>query len=328
MTHVDITTGSRLHFGLLCAPPDSNWHYGGLGLMLNQPAWRINVSILTGSDKDLIDTSPAIAARAVRLLSEFRQLHPQFPPVRITTHNEVEPHAGLGSGTQLTLSLAAAFVLLSGEPRPDSIATLAAKLGRSQRSAIGTHGFDHGGFIVDQGRTENEIRRVVFPEDWRMVLLTPTTSQGMSGSTEEAFFSQRDFIAPAMVEDFDTLIHHSILPALMAHNLPDFRTALATYGEMAGRYFAAAQGGIFSNESIRQLTQQLERNGISGAVQSSWGPTVCIPAANVAEALSIQQAVYKVTSTDQMQVTIAEPRNVGASIHTVAPEDHIHRSFG
>lgn len=328
MTHVDITTGSRLHFGLLCGPPDGNWHYGGLGLMLNQPVWRIHVSLIVDSEKDVIDTSPAIAERAVRLLSEFRQLHPQLPPVHITTRNEVEPHAGLGSGTQLTLSLAAAFVLLSGERRPSSIATLASKLGRSQRSAVGTHGFDHGGFLVDHGRTENEIRRIVFPEDWRMVLLTPTTSQGMSGSTEEAFFSQREFLAPAMLDEFDTLINHNILPAIKERNLPNFRTALAKYGEMAGRFFAAAQGGIFSNESIRHVTQELLQKGISGAVQSSWGPTVCIPAATAAEAIDIQRAVFEITSKDHMRVTIAEPRNTGASIRTVASEDHIQRSFG
>lgn len=328
MTNVDITTGSRLHFGLLCAPPESNWHYGGLGLMLNQPAWHINVSLRNDSEDDKLNTSPIVATRAKRLLSEFRQLYPQLPAVRIATHNEVGHHAGLGSGTQLTLSLAAAFVLLSGEPRPKTIETLAAKLGRRQRSAIGTYGFDHGGFIVDQGRTENKIHRITFPEEWRMVLLTPTSSQGLSGTTEEAFFGQSDFVDPGLIEEFDALINHSILPALSNANLPDFRDALATYGEMAGRHYASAQGGTFSNESIRQITQQLTQKGISGAVQSSWGPTVCIPAANHEEASDIQNAVYEGTSSQQMQVTIAAPRNTGATIGTLAPEENNYRSFG
>ena len=328
MTSVDITSGSRLHFGLLCAPPESNWHYGGLGLMLNQPAWQINVSLETDSTDDEINTSPAVAERAIRLLAEFRQLDPQLPAVRITTLNEVGHHAGLGSGTQLTLSLAAAFVLLSGQPRPNSIETLATKLGRRQRSAIGTYGFDHGGFIVDHGRTENKIQRIVFPEDWRMVLLTPTVSQGMSGTTEEMFFGQTAFVDLALIEEFDALIHQKILPALTNRNLPDFRTALAVYGEMAGQHYAAAQGGTFSNESIRQVTKQLGQQGISGAVQSSWGPTVCIPTADQAEALDIQQAVHQITAPQQMQVTIAEPRNTGATIRTVASEENHYRSFG
>jgi beta-ribofuranosylaminobenzene 5'-phosphate synthase len=328
VTRVDITTGSRLHFGLLCAPPESDWHYGGLGLMLNQPVWQINVAVIPDSTEDLLHTSPAVAERAARLLSEFRQLYPQLPAVQVTTRCEVDHHAGLGSGTQLTLSLTAAFVLLSGEPRPTTIESLAAKLGRRQRSAIGTFGFDHGGFIVDEGRTSNRIQRISFPEEWRMVLLTPIASEGLSGSTEEAFFGEREFLDAELVQKFDSLINNSILPSLAQHNLAKFREALATYGEMVGSYYAAAQGGVFSDESIRELTEQLRHQGIRGAVQSSWGPTACIPAASEDDALAIQRAVFDIKSMHRMQVTIAEPRNTGATIRTVASEHNNYRSFG
>lgn len=329
MNQVDIIAGSRLHFGLLCGPPKSIWHYGGLGLMLDQPTWDIRVSVNRESNEDVLAVSESVAARATTLLSEFRKLSPELPAVRVATRHEVSGHSGLGSGTQLTLSLATAFTLLSGSPRPPSIDTLAQKLGRSQRSAIGTFGFDHGGFIVDEGRdTSSTIRRISFPDAWRLVLLTPTDCQGLSGNPEEDFFGSREFLSTEVIQDFDHLIRNRILPALAQENLPLFRDALATYGEMVGQYYAAAQGGVFSNAVIREVTGRLAKQGITGAVQSSWGPTVCIATASEDEATGIKEAVFDLVSESDLTVTIAKPLNSGATIRTTAPEDSVHRSFG
>lgn len=328
MNQVDIIAGARLHFGLLCGPPGSRWHYGGLGLMLQSPSWNVNVAHCTGAKDDLSDLSSSVADRAEKLLREFRKHWPDLPAVRVSTRHEVDGHAGLGSGTQLTLLLATALTLLSGQPRPASVELLATQLGRSQRSAIGTYGFDHGGFIVDEGRHINNVHRIAFPEEWRMVLLTPTVGEGMSGSSEEAFFGKREFLPAATIAEFEHLIVDRIVPALKRSDLPEFRESLAIYGELVGQYYAAAQGGVFSNAVIRDVTNRLELEGITGAVQSSWGPTVCIPVANDGEARAIQKAVASQSRGQPLTATIAQPLNTGATVTTAAPSTDDYRSFG
>ena len=233
---------------------------------------------------------------------------------------------GLGSGTQLTLALGAACLLLCGEPRPARIADLAVRLGRSRRSAIGTSGFDHGGFLMDHGRFADTVQRIPFPEDWRMVLLIPTTSEGLSGDSEEAFFGQREFLDPETLKGVDRLLRHRILPAIEQTDFLGFRDSLASYGNIVGQYYSAAQGGIIASPAVRQVVGRLAQQSITGAVQSSWGPTVCIPAASDHDAEEIRRMILSMTAPAMMSVTIASGLNTGATIRTTAPESY--RSFG
>lgn len=320
MTEVSVTAGSRLHFGLLCAQPDRPWHYGGIGLMLQQPVWQLHVRAGRDVISDRFLASAAVAKRGTALLAEFREQHPQLPPVLVQTHGEVPFHTGLGAGTQLSLALGTALLLLAGQPRPSSVADLAVSLGRRRRSAIGTFGFDHGGFIVDRGRSVGQLTRIRFPEEWRMVLLTPTSSAGLSGSSEETFFGQRPSMQNSMVQHLADIIDTQIVPALQHSDLPTFREALASYGQHVGQYFAQAQGGVFAHPVIRELTEQLELQQITGAVQSSWGPTVAIPVESQQAAMQLQAAVRQHVSEEQLQVTICEAMNCGATIRTTAPE--------
>src|SRR6185437_6994640 len=80
----------------------------------------------------------------------------------------IPPHAGLGSGTQLALAIAAAFRRLEGlplDPRED-----ARLLNRGARSGVGVALFERGGLAVDAGRgAKTEVPPVVaqmsFPRD-------------------------------------------------------------------------------------------------------------------------------------------------------------------
>ena len=294
--------------------------------MLDQPAWKVVVAFNFESTEDALQTPPAIAQRVAVLLARFRILYPQLPAVKISTQSTIDFHSGLGSGTQLTLALGTALLLLCNEPRPASIADLAVKLGRNRRSAIGTWGFDHGGFILDHGRFEDTIRRFPFPEGWRMVLLTPTTSEGLSGDSEEAFFGQREFLDPRTLENVDRLIHNEVLPSIEQADFPTFRNSLAEYGNMVGQYYSEAQGGIIGSEMVRQVTGRLAQQGITGAVQSSWGPTVCIPAASDCEAQAIRQAIFSTVTPETIYVTIASGMNSGATVRSPSPENY--RSLG
>ena len=329
MTSVEVTTGSRLHFGLLCGAPDSGWHYGGIGLMIDQPAWHLRVSLADNPD-DRVDASPPVQQRLKKLLVDFRRAHRDLPQVRIATISEVGFHSGLGSGTQLTLAAGTALLLLSGRKRPANIADLAANLGRSRRSSIGTFGFDRGGFVVDHGKSADgqqlPLERHAFPEDWRMVLVTPQKSEGLSGTTEETFFDRERFLDATTVATVQSLIEQQITPSIRDHNFDNFRNGLAAYGNLVGEYYAPAQGGIYSSTAIRDLVSWLKPHGVDSVVQSSWGPTVCIPASNPEHAESVISTIRRYPTATSLDLRIAASLNTGATVRSVAPEHQ--RSFG
>ncbi len=329
MTGVEVTTGSRLHFGLLCGASDSGWHYGGIGLMVDQPSWQLRVTQSTQA-ADSFDASEAVQTRLRTLVADFRRLHASLPPTHIAVINEVHFHTGLGSGTQLTLAAATALLLLSGAPRPASIADLAAMLGRSRRSAVGTFGFDRGGFVVDHGKSPSgdqlPITRIAFPDAWRMVIVTPTQSVGMSGASEETFFGDERYLEAAVVARFEELIESRIVPALQDANFADFCDTLAEYGNLVGGYYAAAQGGIYSSAEIRGLVDSTAEFNIPTPVQSSWGPSVCIPASSEQHAAEVVARIQQYNASQPLRINVARGLNTGATVRTAAPEHQ--RSFG
>ena len=339
MNDVEVIAGSRLHFGLLCAPKGARWHYGGIGMMLDKPGWDICFSTLRSAklheatshktDSDLVTATPKVAERITRILKTFRELSPELPAIKITARSEALLHAGLGSGTQLTLATVSALRLLLGKPREPQVGRIAESFGRSRRSAVGTFGFDHGGFIVDYGRSipdGNQIQRLRFPEAWRMLLLTPHEKAGLSGDTEESFFGQQSFLVDDVVQRLETIVERELVVALCNEDFAGFASSLAAYGNLAGAYYASTQGGIFSSVLLQQVAEWLSTKNVIGAVQSSWGPTICLPAESEYEATRIRDLVMMHPAARELQISIARGLNAGATIKTTASEDH--RSFG
>jgi len=329
---VVVTTGARLHFGLLCGGADSGWHYGGIGMMVDQPAWKIQVSKTPVTGKDVVHADDTTRCRVETVLSRFRQAVFDLSAVECMVCSATPFHSGLGAGTQFTLALGTALLLLSGRSRPDDISKFAAVLDRSRRSAVGTYGFDHGGFVIDHGVPQDAtasraLGRIRFPDTWRMVLLTPHRAAGLSGEMEETFFGRQDFLADDVVSRIGSVIESDIAESLHGADFHRFRDVLEEYGRLAGEYYAAAQGGVFSDRQMENLVHELKLQGVTGAVQSSWGPTVCIPAESDPAAERIQAAVRKCDHAATIRTDIVRGLNTGATVRTTAPEQG-HRSFG
>jgi beta-RFAP synthase len=256
-----VTTGSRLHFGLLRPPPsDGGRGFGGCGLMVEAPAVRVAVEPADGWS--------ATGPTAERALAVARRVIDR--PHRVIVEACPPEHTGLGVGTQLSLAVARAV-------RPDAPASeLATLAGRGGRSAIGVYGFDSGGFLVDGGKREPSalaplVARVEFPPEWRVVLLTPP-GPAWSGDRERAAFAA---LAGAPADDaLCRLVLLGMLPALRVRDLDGFAAAVGEYNARAGEPFAAAQGGTYGGPAVADLVAWLHAEGIAGAGQSSWGPTV------------------------------------------------------
>jgi beta-ribofuranosylaminobenzene 5'-phosphate synthase len=269
---------SRLHFGLLTGPggrPDaSGRRFGGAGLMIREPGVQLTVRAAATwkSDGPLAERALAFAQQFTR---SFRD--PDAHAFHIHVEKCAPEHAGLGTGTQLGLAVARGVALATGRPHTDA-AALAERIGRGQRSALGSHGFDRGGFLVDGGKGPHTaiaplIARVDFPEDWKIVLVVPEGEQGLHGVSETQAFEEAS-AAPENSDRLCRLLLLGMLPALAEHDLPAFGEALYEFNRRAGEMFRPLQGGTYAGAKVAAVVDFVRRNGVAAAGQSSWGPAI------------------------------------------------------
>lgn len=323
MNRIQMRTGARLHFGLILGNPEDGWQFGGIGLMVRRPGWQVEVQrapeLTDTAALDEVRASAEATSRIVRVLAQLRA-SAKLPPLKITVSSEIPFHTGLGGGTQLAIGIASACLWLCDGQRDLTAVELAQKVGRSERSAIGTFGFDHGGFLVDQGATvtRDRVQRVGLPDAWRFVLIRPVAGQGMSGADEQSWFGARPEMSSALIRELSQLATNDLFPSVQNETFSRFAEGLELYGDTAGRFYSRAQGDIFSSPVIRSVVAELRRAGIRGAAQSSWGPGICIPAESQEHAEHIVSRIPKQNSGAELSVLISEAQNSGATLLTEA----------
>jgi beta-RFAP synthase len=264
---------ARLHFGVLDLRGAGGRWFGGIGAAASAPSLRLSVSradalTVEGEDSD----------RAAAFARQFLDCHHVSHGAFIQVHRSLPAHAGLGSGTQLALSVARALAdLYDLDTRPSA---LARATNRAQRSAIGTWTFAGGGLVVEGGRRAGShecgplIARLPFPETWRCVVVVPDGPPGISGAEEAEAFARLPTPSEQDVHRVSHLVLMALLPGLAEGDLEQFGRALTELQEVTGQWFASAQGGTFASGPSRALVQQLAKWGATGVGQSSWGPTV------------------------------------------------------
>lgn len=264
---------ARLHLGLLDLRGDLGRRFGGIGIAVQEPSLLLEARpaaelIVTGEE-----------AERVRLYARrFLDHHGLSGGARLHLHRAIPAHSGLGSGTQIALSVARALAILYG--RPTAAAELARAVGRARRSAIGTWAFERGGFILEGGRRDDDDRpapllmRHAMPEDWRCVLAIPDVGPGLSGDAEEAAFRSLPPPSEALVGRISRLVLMLLLPSLVDGDLEGFGRAVTEVQRCVGDSFAAVQGATFMHPLVEELIADMLAGGAAGAGQSSWGPTV------------------------------------------------------
>jgi beta-ribofuranosylaminobenzene 5'-phosphate synthase len=201
---VFVEAGARLHFGVLDLRGALGRRFGGLGAGIPAPSLLLEAA----RAKAGVAADGPDSARAAEFARRFLAFHQIGEGIRLVVHRRIPAHAGLGSGTQLGLSVARALAelyQLSTEPTH-----LARAVSRGRRSAIGTWAFALGGFIVEGGRLPGSdgiaplIGRYAMPERWRCVVAVPPGSPGLSGDAEAAAF---DRLPPPDPDDVEKVSH-------------------------------------------------------------------------------------------------------------------------
>mgnify|MGYP006288032593 CR=1 FL=1 len=306
---VRVETTARLHLGFIDLTRRRSRQFGSLGLALAAPATTVTVSA-GGTAAPL----PAEVADTVRAAAEHFGVE---MPTAVTVDEAIPRHAGLGSGTQRALAVAAAVAGLSGRD-PDA-RELAAATGRGRRSGIGIGTYRAGGFVVDGGRSAAAnsppvIARVAFPEPWRVVLLTDPDFEGLSGSSENAAFDSLPGMATTVANELAYLTLMGILPALHEHDFLTFARAVGRIQTANGDHFASAQNGRYASAKVAEAIALLSEAGHVGLGQSSWGPTGFVFAPDAMTAEEVAALVEARFACGELVPRIARARNEGAKI--------------
>ena len=314
LREVRVVAPARLHFGFL----DLNFGLGrkfvGLGMAVDAPA---TVLTLTRTESG-VRTEGSEAVRAHAHLERLVAEHGAGSGLALSVERTIPAHAGLGSGTQLALAVAAAFAALE-RPMADP-AGLARELGRAERSGIGFASFRSGGLLLDGGRgpaTEVPpiLSRLPVPEDWRVLLVFDGAHVGMHGDAERAAFAA---LPPFPAEASAELCRLTLVRGLPAVAEGDAATFGAVVGEIqrrVGDHFAPAQGGRFASAAVSEVLAWLAAEGHQGIGQTSWGPTgFCIVADPAAAERLAERARRRYADHPALSFAVVRGRNTGASI--------------
>ncbi len=269
---VSITTPARLHFGIVDMRGDLGRIHGSVGVAIMDPHLNLRA---TKSDKIEVHGNRSVRAQyfAEKILND----HGINGGVCIRIDEDIPEHIGFGSGTQLALSIGTAVAKLYSLDL--SAEEIAIKLERSQVSGIGTHGFLHGGFIVDAGHALNrreEVAPMLFrtdvPEDWIFVVGIPNIDKGFSGEQEQNAFNKLEPPPAKVVAEVSRLVLIQMIPSIIDKDIALFGDAMTRLDTMFGDYWLEIQGGRYSHPRIEEGVNFLLNNGAFGAGQSSWGP--------------------------------------------------------
>ena len=186
---VEVSTGSRLHFGLMELSADQPLRFAGLGLMVSRPAMRLQMAGRPIKSEPSLQVPAALAAKVRQVIERRRRLAlDSVFPEQVLLPESLPLHHGLGGGTQLACAVALGLEIFDQQHRASNHAFdrwqsadeavvggasgcrldlareslcqdslerwLIQYSGRGLRSAIGLAGFLSGGLILDFGLTQ------------------------------------------------------------------------------------------------------------------------------------------------------------------------------
>ncbi|MEX2113285.1 MAG: hypothetical protein WD845_08875 [Pirellulales bacterium] len=349
MPSLEIIAPGRLHFGLLSFGQPTGRQFGGAGVLIDRPGLRLRVAShdvfqVQGPLANRVERVARHYAESLGLLSSPRSTMGQgrpteapenpvswpaaaspffcqepinLPACRIEVLDAPPEHVGLGTGTQLALSVVAGINALAGNAPLDAPA-LAALTGRAARSAIGTYGFLRGGLLMESGKLPGETlspleRRTLPPDEWRFVVVLTHDQQGVSGDEGRRAFEQLPPVPPETTAALRGELTERLFPAAEQGDFATFSDSLYRYGYTSGMCFAAQQGGPFATPRVAEWVDHIRSLGVSGVGQSSWGPAVfaAVESPTAAEHLA---ARLREQLTASERIVVAKVSQGGATV--------------
>lgn len=316
---------SRIHVTLLDMNATRGRVDGGIGIALDEPGCILDARRSAGIDvHGGNETTRHRVLEAALAVTEGLGLP---GGAEITLHAVARQHAGLGSGTQVALATAAAICRLYDRDLP--VPGLAQLVGRGGTSGIGTAAFEQGGFILDGGHRFGSpggkedfrpsaasrgiapppvLARHQFPEDWRILLVTPGTDSGAHGGREVDIFRTH---CPVPLDEVREICHEVLMrmiPGLVEHDLDLFGSAVNRIQHLGFKKVEVA----VQHPIIPALLEGTVQAGAAGAGLSSFGPTVY--AIGDLGMDNVARAAEEILSDHGGSVILTKARNYGAGV--------------
>jgi predicted sugar kinase len=355
---VEVRAPARIHLGMMSFGVPEVRSFGGVGVMIDRPGVHVR---LRRAEK--FSARGPLAERAL----EFAQACIRAWELETQGGCAIEvvlvpgSHTGLGSGTQLSLAVAAGVrhlfrtrpAVLPRSPRPvhesldpfaedwlfdtsDAI-ELARAVGRGRRSCIGVHGFSRGGLIVEGGRIVGSgppehdatrpfspmVARVRLPSAWRCVTLVQRDAIGLHGDAERAAFAMLPPVPLEVSAELARIALMDLIPAAVEAKFADFSDAIYRYGLLAGKPFEAASSRLPHAEATAQLIELFSRLGVRGAAQSSWGPAVMACCESLEQAGTIVDQLESLSMHEHYEMFIAKFDTQGAVLRELSSPDRV-----
>ena len=331
LEQISISAPARLHFGLFSIGDAVERKFGGIGLMIDSPR-----TIVTASRSDSFQIADGPGSKPCRAAVEnwFRRMRVSLQaslsidqldelPVRIEVDSVPPRHSGFGSGTQLALSAVMAATRLLDLPVP-SASELAGAIGRGKRSGIGSHGFCHGGFLVDRGKLNDEPLAPLdfqtdFPEPWSIVTVMLREVAGLSGDREQNAFAFLPETTQRERDEMIEIVRTRIIPGVLQRDFGTFSDGVHEFGRRSGMMYSEIQNGPYNGPQIEDLIDRIRGFGIKAVGQSSWGPCVFAITSNDVTAKQLVEFLHS-EYADRCSTQTAKADNQGAQAfdHTSA----------
>ena len=241
MTTVRVEASARLHMGMLDASGDGPRRFGGFGVAVNRPA------VVRRGERE---------RRAPRRRAGRRAR----PAVALRCRGALPDRGACARARGHSAARRSRLRDEAGAGRDGGAGRAGGAVAGSRGD--GAHGRARralGGGPVDlrprrlrrRGRPAPRVgepapllTRHAMPDEWRCVLVIPAAEPGLSGSPEEAAFTELR-PDPARSAEIAQLVLTALLPALVERDLAEFGSALSRVQRLVGDSFAPVQGGTF-----------------------------------------------------------------------------------
>ena len=308
---IQIISPARLHFGFLEINSNQGDNLlGGIGLSIDK--FHTKISMKRNAKIKVKGKNSNKASLFLNTFCRKLKLKPNF---FLNIKKTSPQHIGLGSGTQLALSIGKAISDLNNLNL--NIEKIGKILNRNYRSNVGLINFKYGGFLIDlkiKNKFFTSIDKVFFPEDWKIILIKDS-KQGLHGKNEiDAFKKTKKFPKINNVRLTD-LVLLKIYPSLIENNFNEFSKAITKLQNIMGNYFNVLQGGVFSSPTVSSVLKFLEKENVLGYGQTSWGPTGFSFFSNIKKAEQMKTKLKKrFSSCNNLEFIICSGKNSGADI--------------
>lgn len=270
---ITINSPARIHIGFLDMGKNSIRKFGSLGLTITNYSYIIEIE---KAEKLQFYCDDLILKEKINQIVLSLKKNYEFSNFKIRILSKIPAHNGLGSGTQLALSIG--YLITKLNKIKFDINAITKILKRGLRSGIGIESFKNGGFNIDVGKLEKSskpplnILNLKWPREWKIILIIDKNILGIHGKQETKEFKiLKEINQNYSIENCKCLLM-KIIPGLMEKNFKEFSGGIRIIQNNMSKIFYGKKDK-FASKKIEKIFKNLQQINCNSYGQSSWGPT-------------------------------------------------------